>query len=149
MTLPFVAAAAAKLEAIIRRYELERAGLGRRFRDEVSRRVARAARFPRSGPLVRGFAPSREVRAFLLRRFPYRILVARVAEQRTVVAVAPLPRALLRPTPAEMIPSGTQSCCVSCGPLAADSTRLHDGAPNRLSLELNARRHKSCLVLAG
>ena len=55
--------------------------------DELERVVARAQRFPRSGPIVLGLE-SHDARSFGLSGFPYTVVTARVAGARTVVAFA-------------------------------------------------------------
>ena len=88
MRLPFESGAADEVEAAAAWYERERAGYGALFMSEVRRAVDRAARFPRSGPRVPGLDPERDVRRFLLRRFPYTVVTAIVDGRRAVVAVA-------------------------------------------------------------
>ncbi len=88
MRLPFESGAADELEAAAIRYEEERFGFGTLLISEVRRSVDRAARFPESGVQVFGFDPKHEVRRFVLRRFPYSVVIAIVAGQRVVVAVA-------------------------------------------------------------
>lgn len=63
-------------------------GYGALFVAEVRRAVDRAADLPRSGRRVRGTDPDRDVRRFVVRRFPYVIVTALVAGTRAVIAVA-------------------------------------------------------------
>ena len=88
MRLPFEAGAADELEAAAAWYERERSGYGALFMYEVRRSVDRAARFPQSGTRVSGLDPERDIRRFVLRRFPYSIVTATVHGRRAVVAVA-------------------------------------------------------------
>jgi plasmid stabilization system protein ParE len=66
----------------------QREGYGALFVAEVRRAVARAADLPRSGPRVPGTDPARDVRRFVVRGFPYRVITAIVLDERAVVAVA-------------------------------------------------------------
>jgi plasmid stabilization system protein ParE len=88
MRLPFEADAVAEFEDAAAWYEREREGYGALFVWEVRRAVDRAAALPRSGPRVPGTDPERDVRRFVVRRFPYLVITAIVAGQRAVVAVA-------------------------------------------------------------
>lgn len=92
-SLPFEAEAAAELDAAAGWYERERAGLGQRFLTEVGRVVALAARIPGSGAPVPDMPEAADVRRHLLKRFPFRVLVANVGGRRAVVAVAHMSRA--------------------------------------------------------
>jgi plasmid stabilization system protein ParE len=83
MRLPFEDKAAEELEAVAQFYEQERAGYGRLFLVEVSKKVARAADFPKSGARVPGTAEDRDVRAFVLSKFPYTVVTAFVSVLRT------------------------------------------------------------------
>lgn len=71
-----------ELEARVRLLERERKGHGHLFYAEVPRRVAQAARFPGSGVPVPGFEARPDVRCFTLRRFPFRLVTARVRDDR-------------------------------------------------------------------
>jgi toxin ParE1/3/4 len=88
MRLPFEAEAVAELEAAAAWYEHERQGFGTLLVSEVRRAVNRAADLPRSGRRVSGTEPARDVRRFVVRRFPYVVVTAIIAGQRAVVAVA-------------------------------------------------------------
>ena len=88
MRLPFEEEAAAELIDAAAWYERERKGFGALFVAEVRRTVARAADLPRSGPRVAGCHPDRDVRRFVVRRFPYLVVTAIVSGERAVVAVA-------------------------------------------------------------
>ena len=88
MGLPFVAEAVEELEEAADWYDNERPGLGEQFATEVARIVERAAELPHSGSSVAGTDPSRDVRRFVVRRFPYLVVTAIIARQRAVVAVA-------------------------------------------------------------
>lgn len=88
MQLPFEANAAAEFEDAVIWYESERSGYGAVFASEVRRAVRRAAELPGSGALLSEFPTQHDVRRFVLRRFPYSIVTARIDGQRAVVAVA-------------------------------------------------------------
>lgn len=88
MRLPFEEHAAEELESVALFYERERPGYGRLFLTEVRKKVARAAEFPRNGVRVSGTADDRDVRAFVLSRFPYTLVTAIVTGRRAVVALA-------------------------------------------------------------
>jgi len=88
MRLPFEEKAAEELAAVAQFYERERAGYGRLFLTEVSNKVARAADFPNSGARVSDTTSERDVRAFVLSKFPYTVVTAIVAGRRAVVAIA-------------------------------------------------------------
>lgn len=88
MRLPFEEKAAEELEAVAQFYERERAGYGHLFMVEVSKKVARAADFPKSGTRIQDTDPERDVRSFVLSKFPYIVVTAIVAGRRAVVAVA-------------------------------------------------------------
>jgi toxin ParE1/3/4 len=64
----FHPAARRELEEAIDRYNAERQGLGREFREEVQRVLALLTRFPGLGQPGRG-----SVRRMMLSRFPYHI----------------------------------------------------------------------------
>ena len=88
MKLPFVEEAFLELEGCIRFYEKERAGYGTLFADEVRRKVARAAKFPRSGIRMTDFSEERDVRLFVLSRVPYTVVTAKLRDEHAVVAIA-------------------------------------------------------------
>jgi plasmid stabilization system protein ParE len=88
MTLRFDRAAAEELEAAVRWYAASDPSVATRFAAEVRRRVAQAARFPESAPLVRGLDAKYDVRAFGLRGFPYVAITALSRGEHIVVALA-------------------------------------------------------------
>ncbi|MCX4244171.1 type II toxin-antitoxin system RelE/ParE family toxin [Paraliomyxa miuraensis] len=90
MELPFEAQAAEELWQAVEWYESEREGYGELFLDEVEAKVARAARFPHSGPRVflPNVEPGHDIRRFPLGRFQYQVITAIVAGERAVIAVA-------------------------------------------------------------
>ena len=88
MRLPFEAEAVAEFEDAAAWYEREREGYGALFVAEVRRAVDRAVDLPRSGPRIPGTDPARDVRRFVVRRFPYLVITAIVLDERAVVAVA-------------------------------------------------------------
>ena len=87
MTLALDANAEREINEAYDHHERERPGHGALLVEELERVVARAERFPRSGPLVRGLE-AHDVRTFGLPGFPYAIIVARVAGAFVVVAFA-------------------------------------------------------------
>lgn len=88
MRLPFEAEAVAELEEAATWYERERSGYGALFVSQVRRAVSRASVLPHSAPRVLGTDPAQDVRRFVVRQFPYIVVTAIVAGQRSVVAVA-------------------------------------------------------------
>ncbi len=88
MRLPFEEQAAKELEEVALFYERERAGYGTLFMAEVSKKVARAADFPQSGALIQVASPEADIRAFVLRCFPYIVVTAIITERRAVIAIA-------------------------------------------------------------
>lgn len=87
MTLAFDAHAAREVLEAYTLHERERPGHGELLVSEIEGILARAARFPRSGARVRDLEPH-DVRSFGLRRFPYALIVAHIADTPTVVAFA-------------------------------------------------------------
>jgi toxin ParE1/3/4 len=87
MDLPFITEAADELEEAALWYERERTGYGVVFTSAVARVVARAARLPKTGAPVPDTSAERDVRRFLVRRFPYSVVVALVVGQPAVIAV--------------------------------------------------------------
>lgn len=57
------------------------------FTSAVVRVVARAARLPKTGAPVPDTRAERDVRRFLVRRFPYSVVIARLAGEPAVIAV--------------------------------------------------------------
>jgi len=88
MLLSFHPAALDELQATVELLQHERPGHGRLFYEQVKRRVAQAALFPKSGAPVLGFPPNYDVRQFTLRRFPNIVVTANVNDERIVVAIA-------------------------------------------------------------
>lgn len=88
MTLPLHPDAALELEAATEWYGSEDRELAARFVAEVRLRSAQADAFPRSGPRVIGLGERFDVRAFGLRSFPFRLVVATIRGARIVVAIA-------------------------------------------------------------
>lgn len=86
--LPFHPAARREYQAAILWHEKERPGFGELFLGEVEAKVELAARFPESGTAMESVAPGHDVRRYPLDRFSYKLIVATVRGQRTVVAVA-------------------------------------------------------------
>ena len=88
MRLPFVAEAADDLQKAAAWYESRRSGYGSLLVAEVMQVAERAAQLPLSGAPVRDMDPARDVRRFLVRRFPYSVITAIVNDERAIVAVA-------------------------------------------------------------
>lgn len=55
--------------------EEQRTGYGRRFEDEVESALDLARSLPTAGKLLPGFARSLGLRAFIVRRFPYSLVI--------------------------------------------------------------------------
>ena len=83
MRVVFTRIATQELEDAVRFYELEYAGLGRRFKEEVRRSALRVAEYPQAWSVERG-----EVRKCLLHRFPYKLLYSVEEDHILVIAVA-------------------------------------------------------------
>ncbi|MCB9658228.1 MAG: type II toxin-antitoxin system RelE/ParE family toxin [Sandaracinaceae bacterium] len=92
MELPFEQDALDEFEAAAKYIDAECEGHGLLFIDEVKARVARAARFPRSGVAIPGIDAERDVRRFGLERFPYSVIIGTVSGRRAVLAVAHMSR---------------------------------------------------------
>ncbi len=68
-------------------YELEFAGLGKRFKDEIRKAANRIGEYPKAWSIERG-----DVRKCLLHKFPYKLLYSIEEDHIFVVAVAHLHR---------------------------------------------------------
>lgn len=88
MMLRFHPEALDEFDAAVAWHEQERDGRGTMLLRNVVKRVAQAARFPRSGAPVAGFDAHHDVRQFVLRRLPYVVITASIMGERMVVAVA-------------------------------------------------------------
>jgi plasmid stabilization system protein ParE len=84
----FLPEAERELDAIVEHYEAAEPGLGTDFLDALSVTLQRARRFPRGGTQVAALSTTIEVRRYLLRRFPYKIIAAVRPDALIVVAVA-------------------------------------------------------------
>ena len=93
MKLPLHPAAVAELNDAVDYLEDQRSGFGGLLFEEVSRRIAQAARFPKSGAPISGFPERHDVRQFVVRRFRYIVVTALERNRRFVVAVAHTSRA--------------------------------------------------------
>ena len=93
MLLGLLPAALDELEAAVLWHEAERPGHGALLVDEVRKRVAQAARLPKSGAPIAGLDPGHDVRAYPTSRFPYRVITAVVRGTPMVIAVAHARRA--------------------------------------------------------
>lgn len=80
--------AAEELEQAVAHYDEERPGWGSLFFGEAKHQMSRAALLPRSGARVERAPHGVEVRAFGLDRFPYRVIIAPVAGEWMVIAIA-------------------------------------------------------------
>lgn len=83
MRVIFTRYAKQELEDAVRYFELEYAGLGRRFKEEVRRAALRIAEYPQAWSVERG-----EVRKCLLHKFPYKLLYSVEHDHILVIAVA-------------------------------------------------------------
>jgi plasmid stabilization system protein ParE len=83
MRVIFTRIATQELEDAVRFYELEYAGLGRRFKEEVKKATLRVAEYPKAWSIERG-----EVRKCLLHRFPYKLLYSVEEDHVLVIAIA-------------------------------------------------------------
>ncbi len=68
--------------------EERRAGYGRKFEEEVESTLDLARSLPNAGRLLTGFPPEASLRAFLVRRFPYSLIISASADDIIVYAVA-------------------------------------------------------------
>ena len=83
MRVIFTRIATHELEHAIRFYELEYAGLGHRFKEEVRKAALRIAEYPKAWSIERG-----EVRKCLLHKFPYKLLYSEENDHILIIAVA-------------------------------------------------------------
>jgi len=83
MRVIFTRIATQELEDAVRFYELEYAGLGRSFKEEVKKAAVRVAEYPKAWSIERG-----EVRKCLLHRFPYKLLYSVEEDHVLVIAIA-------------------------------------------------------------
>lgn len=83
--LPFVEEAAAELKEAAAWYDDKRRGYGARLVAEVMRVAERAAQLPESGAPVLHMDRARDVRRFVVRRFPYSVITAIMDGERAVV----------------------------------------------------------------
>lgn len=72
-----------ELEDAVRYYELQVAGLGKRFKSEVRKAALRIAEYPDAWSVERG-----EVRKCLLHKFPYKLLYSIEKDHVFIIAVA-------------------------------------------------------------
>jgi|SRR5688572_2513683 toxin ParE1/3/4 len=77
-----------ELEVAAQWYEARRTDLGIDFLAAVRGALALVGERPRSWPLVRGVATALDVRAALLRRFPYRVVFVELPAEIRVLAIA-------------------------------------------------------------
>jgi toxin ParE1/3/4 len=66
--------------------ETERRGYGRRFEKRIEKKLRQAVLWPSSGEKVEGFSVL--VRRFVIRDFPYTLIVATIDDKQEIVAVA-------------------------------------------------------------
>lgn len=88
MRLPIRTAALAELDAAMAHYEEQRTGLGLELLDAIEEAIAFAAEVPAGGERRGPALESHETRRFVAKRFPYLVYVARIGDQREVVAIA-------------------------------------------------------------
>jgi plasmid stabilization system protein ParE len=88
MRLRLHPAALAELDEAVAWHEARRTGWGSMLFEQLSLRIGQAARFPRSGAPVVGFDLRHDVRQYVLSRFKYVVITARVGGEQIVVAVA-------------------------------------------------------------
>ena len=83
MRVIFTRIATQELEDAVRFYELEYAGLGRSFKEEVKKAALRVAEYPKAWSIERG-----EVRKCLLHKFPYKLMYSVEEDHVLVIAIA-------------------------------------------------------------
>lgn len=83
MRIIFSRLARLELDDATRFYELEYAGLGERFREQVRLAAERVAEYPEAWSVERG-----EVRRCLLHKFPYKILYSIEKDHIFIIAVS-------------------------------------------------------------
>lgn len=88
MRLRLHPAALVELDEAVDYLEEQREGFGALLFDEVTQRVAQAARWPRSGAPVAGFEERLDVRQYVVKRFRYLVVTAIIRDERLVVSIA-------------------------------------------------------------
>lgn len=83
----FLPAAEQEFEEAALRYESEREGLGTEFLDELATVLNRARRFPQMGTRITPPSAVQDVRRYLMRRFPYKLIGLVTVEALIIVAV--------------------------------------------------------------
>ena len=83
MRIIFTGFARQELEDAVHYCELEYAGLGRRFKEEVRKAALRIAAYPKAWSIERG-----DVRKCLLHKFPYKLMYSLEEDHILVIAVA-------------------------------------------------------------
>jgi len=83
MRVIFTRIARQELEDAVRYYELEYAGLGSKFKEEVRKAALRIATYTKSWSIERG-----NVRKCLLHRFPYKVMYSLEEDHILVIAIA-------------------------------------------------------------
>lgn len=83
MRVIFTTVARSELRDATAFYELEYAGLGRRFEEEIKKAVLRIALYPEAWSIERG-----QVRKCVLHRFPYKILYSVENDHILIIAIA-------------------------------------------------------------
>jgi len=84
----FLEVARQEIEQAADWYEAESTGLGAEFVQELDATLERARALPRTGALVSGLRARAEVRRYLLRRFPYKLIAIVTSSELVFVAVA-------------------------------------------------------------
>lgn len=83
MKIIFTEFAKTELLDAIDYYELEYAGLGKTFKEEVKASISRIIRFPTAWPIERG-----EIRKCLMHKFSYKILYSIEKDHILIIAIA-------------------------------------------------------------
>lgn len=83
MKIAFDELAHAEFDDAVEYYEQQASGLGDAFRDEVKQGLKIVKQFPGIGSVVRD-----DIRKFILRRFPYKILYSIESDYLYIIAIA-------------------------------------------------------------
>jgi len=83
MRVIFTKFAKIELDGATAFYELEYAGLGKRFKEEIRRSISRIVEHPQAWSIERG-----EIRKYLLHKFPYKILYSVEKDCILIIAIA-------------------------------------------------------------
>ncbi|QXP83101.1 type II toxin-antitoxin system RelE/ParE family toxin [Methylococcus sp. ANG] len=83
MKVVFSKYAVQELNDAVSYYELQYEGLGRRFREEVKKAIRRMSEYPKAWSVER-----KDVRKYLLHKFPYKLLYSIEEDHLFVIAIA-------------------------------------------------------------